>query len=224
MHIATTTNPDDLAAVHEDVLRPSFPDDELADLASLRAMLTDGSLRLVVARDDERVRGAAVGQRFRDSGVLLLAYLALAPGQRGGGVGSLLLDRAIDAWRTELDPWLVVAEVEDPAAHAASTAHGDPEARLRFYRRHGARTLPVPYLQPAIRPGGSRVPGLLLLALHASGDRLAGIEPDGTWLVPTPPLRAFLSEYFTLSEGAPPSDPEWDAIVAALAPPVLRVP
>ena len=223
MRIRTTTSPDELAVVHAQVLRPSFPDDELADLPTLEAMLADGTLRLVVAHDDEGLRGAALAEWFPTTGVLLLAYLAIAPGQRGGGVGSVLLDRAIDAGRTELDPWLVVAEVEDPAVHAGSEAHGDPTARLRFYRRHGARIIPLPYAQPAMHPGGPRVPGLLLLALCASGERLTGVESDGTWLLPTAPLCAFLTEYFTLSEGTPPAGPEWDAIVAALEPPALRV-
>ena len=216
MHIRTTTSPTDLTRVHDDVLRPSFPDDELADLAHLQAMLADGTLRLVVADDEQGLRGAALAEWFPVTGVLLLAYLAIAPGGRGGGVGSTLLDRAVDTWRTELDPWLVVAEVEDPAHHTGSDAHGDATARLRFYRRHGARVIPLPFAQPAMHPGGHRVPGMLLLALCASGDRLAGVGADGTWLVPTAPLRAFLEEYFTASEGAPPAGPEWDAIVGAL--------
>ncbi len=223
MRIKPTTSTQDLAEVHEQVLRPSFPDDELVDLPRLEAMLESGTLHVVVARDDEGVRGTAIAEWSPETGILLLAYLAIAPGRRGGGVGSLLLDHAIDTWRTELDPWLVVAEVEDPAAHTGSDAHGDPAARLRFYQRHGARVIPVPYAQPAMHPGGRRVPDLLLLALCASGDRLAGVEVDGTWLVPTAPLRAFLEHYFTATEGAAPSGPEWDAIVAALEPPVLRV-
>lgn len=223
MHIRTTTSPDELAHVHEQVLRPSFPDDELADLPTLQEMLTDGTLRVVVARDEHGLRGAALAEWFPTTGVLLLAYLAVAPGGRGGGVGGTLLDRALDAWRTELDPWLVVAEVEDPAQHTGSDAHGDPTARLRFYRRHGARVIPLRYAQPAMRPGGNRVPGLLLLALCASGDRLSGVEADGRWLVPTAPLRAFLEQYFTASEGAPPTGREWDAIVAGLTGPTIRV-
>ena len=222
MHIRTTTSPVDLTRVHDDVLRPSFPDDELADLPTLQAMLADGTLRLVVAQDEHGLRGAAIAEWFPATGVLLLAYLAIAPGARGGGVGSRLLDHAVDAWRTDLDPWLVVAEVEDPAQHTGSEEHGDPTARLRFYRRHGARVLPLPYAQPAMHAGGRRVPGLLLLALCASGDRLAGVEADGTWLVPTAPLRAFLEEYFTLSEGTAPTGPEWDAIVGALTADTIR--
>ncbi|UJP40182.1 GNAT family N-acetyltransferase [Cellulomonas palmilytica] len=223
MRIGPTTSPADLTRVHDEVLRSSFPDDELADLPTLQAMLANGTLRLVVAHDEDGLRGAALAEWFPATGVLLLAYLAIAPGGRGGGVGSRLLDHAIDTWRTELDPWLVVAEVEDPAQHTGSEAHGDPTARLRFYRRHGARVIPLPYVQPAMHPGGPRVPGLLLLALCASGDRLAGVEADGRWLLPTAPLRAFLEQYFTSSEGAPPTGPDWDAIVAALTGPTIRV-
>ena len=117
----------------------------------------------------------------------------------------------------------MLAEVEDPTRHEGSAAHGDPTARLRFYRRMGARILPLPHVQPALRPGGERVRGLLLLALRASGDRLAGVESDGTWLVPAEPLRAFLEQYFTEAEGRPPDDDEWRGLADALADPVLRV-
>ncbi|MBT0993923.1 GNAT family N-acetyltransferase [Cellulomonas sp. DKR-3] len=223
MHIRATSSPDDLARVHADVLQPSFPSDELADLAVLQHLLAHGRLRLVVAEQHGALLGAAIAEWSPATGILLLAHLAVAPGGRGGGVGGALLDAAVEAWRAELDPWLVLAEVEDPAVHAGSPEHGDPVARLRFYRRRGARVVPVPYVQPAMRPGGPRVGGLLLLALCASGDRLAGVEADGTWLVPTAPLRAFLESYFASSEGVDPSGPDWDALVAALAPPVLRV-
>jgi GNAT superfamily N-acetyltransferase len=223
MQIRTTTSPEDLARVHTEVLQPSFPPDELADVGVLQDLLAAGQLEVVVAERHGTLLGAALAEWSAGTGILLLAHLAVAPGARGGGVGGAVLDHAMDLWRTELDPWLVLAEVEDPAVHAATPDHGDPVARLRFYRQRGARVLPLPYVQPAMRPGGRRVPGLLLLALCASGDRLAGVEADGTWLVPTAPVRAFLESYFASSEGAPPSGPDWDALVAALEPPVLRV-
>jgi len=222
MQIVPTTSAAAVADVYATVLRPSFPDDELVDLPDLQAMVDAGIAHVVVARDDRGVRGAAIAEWFADTGVLLLAYLAIVPGGRGDGVGGLLLDHAVARWRDELDPWLVVAEVEDPDQHTGTEDHGDPAARLRFYVRHGARTLPVPYAQPAMHRGGHRVPGMLLIALAASGERLAGVEPDGTWLVPTAPLRRFLEEYFTAAEGAPPTGPEWDALSDALHDPVLR--
>lgn len=223
MRIRPTTSPEDLARVYADVLVPSFPPDELADLAVLQDELAAGRLQVVVAERQGELLGAALAEWSAGTGILLLAHLAVAPGGRGGGVGGALLDTALELWRTGLDPWLALAEVEDPQVHAGSPEHGDPVARLRFYRRRGARVIPVPYVQPAMRPGGSRVPGLLLLALCASGDRLAGVEADGTWLVPTAPLRAFLESYFAASEGAVPDGPDWAALVEALEAPVLRV-
>ncbi|AEI13354.1 hypothetical protein Celgi_2861 [Cellulomonas gilvus ATCC 13127] len=217
VHVRATTSADDLARVYADVLRPSFPDDELADLAVLQHQLTAGHLHVVVAEEAGALRGAALGEWFPEQGVLLLAHLAVAPGGRGGGVGGALLDGAVAAWRAELDPWLVVAEVEDPAVHPGSPAHGDPTARLRFYQRRGARVLPVPYVQPALRPGGARVPGLLLLALAVREDRLAGVEPDGTWLIPTPPLDDFLRAYYTSAEGRAPASLPWPPLPPTLA-------
>ncbi len=122
-----------------------------------------------------------------------MLYLAIAPGRRGGGVGRRLVTTALDDWRA-LDPLVVVGEVEHPAHHTGSEAHGDPVARLRFYARLGARILALPYFQPGDGPGGERVPALLLVSFplgpHAAEDD-----------VPAAPLRAFLAENLRESEG-----------------------
>ncbi|MET7136136.1 hypothetical protein MT994_18725 [Cellulosimicrobium sp. MI9406] len=108
-------------------------------------------------------------------------------------MGRRLVTTALDDWRA-LDPLVVVGEVEHPAHHTGSEAHGDPVARLRFYARLGARVLALPYFQPGDGPGGERVPALLLVSFplgpHAAGDD-----------VPAAPLRAFLAENLRESEG-----------------------
>lgn len=185
-------------SLHRDVLVPSFPPTELVEERSFLADHAAGRLRSLGVVEDGRVVAGVVGSWFPDARVLLVLYLAIAPGRRGGGVGGRLVPAALASWRA-LDPLLVVGEVEHPDHHTGSEAHGDPVARLRFYARLGARVLALPYFQPGDGPGGERVPALLLVSFPldaASG--LPGTGPDG---VPASPVRAFLEENLRSNEG-----------------------
>ncbi|MBD7980929.1 hypothetical protein [Oerskovia merdavium] len=156
-----------------------------------------------------RVVAGVVGSWSAEARVLLVQYLAIAPGRRGGGIGAALLGAAVAAWLTNLRPAMVLGEVEHPGFHAASEAHGDPEARLRFYARHGGRVLAVPYFQPGNAPGAERVPALLLMTLATE-------DPTAT-SVPAAPLRTFLREYFVDSEGSLADDEPTRALLASVA-------
>ncbi|MFF3066014.1 hypothetical protein ACFVQ3_15825 [Oerskovia sp. NPDC057915] len=156
-----------------------------------------------------RVVAGVVGSWSAEARVLLVQYLAIAPGRRGGGIGAALLGAAVSAWLTNLRPVMVLGEVEHPRFHAASEAHGDPEARLRFYARHGGRVLAVPYFQPGNEPGAERVPALLLMTLATEA-------PEAT-SVPAAPLRTFLREYFEGSEGSLADDAPTRALLDALS-------
>lgn len=220
MRVAPLDDPAELALLHAAVLAPSFPPDELEGVDGMTTALRRGTLVAAAARDDEGgVRGLATGSWSARTRVLLLSYLAVAPGVRGGGVGGTLLDAALTTWVERLEPLVVLAEVEDPDAATGHGVeeHGDPVARLRFYRRHGARPLPLPYTQPALRPGAQRVPGMLLLALRVDPDLVA---PDGSWRLPTAALRGFLEQYYAGTEGGPPPR----ALLEPLAAPVAVLP
>lgn len=182
-----------------DVLAPSFPPAELTSSDDLRAGLASGELTAYgVQQQDGQVVAGIVASWSRATQVLLVDYLALAPGHRGGGVGGRLLDRSLAGWREELHPVLVLAEVEHPGHHPVHPTHGDPAARLRFYARHGARALALPYFQPGIGgPGSPRVPAMLLVAL--------GTDP-GAGSVPAAAVRGFLLEHLRECEGTVPAD------------------
>lgn len=191
--VVPLTTPELVRSLHRDVLAPSFPPAELVDVDELVGDHTSGRLRSLGVVEDGRVVAGVVGEWFPDARVLLVLYLAIAPGRRGGGVGGRLLAAALADWRA-LDPLLVVGEVEHPAHHVGSEAHGDPVARLRFYARLGARVLELPYFQPGDGPGGERVPALLLVSFALG----PGEDDD----VPAAPLRAFLAENLRTSEGS----------------------
>jgi hypothetical protein len=72
------------------------------------------------------------------------------------------------------------AEVHDPS-RAPEMDSTDPVARLRFMAHRGARVLPVPYVQPQLRPRENRVDNLLLLTFPV-GEPLSYTLPSSTVL------------------------------------------
>jgi len=210
MRTVTLTDGEQFDAVYSDVLVPSFPPDELDSLDTFRRGLRAGDvLGTAVLGDDGRPLAAMVGEWSPDSRVLLLSYLAVADGSRRLGIGGPLYETVLGRWRTEFAPCLILAEIEHPDGHESSPAYGDPAARLRFYGRHGASILRLPYFQPALRGGGSRVYGMLLLALHVDpsyGDAHA---------VDAGALRAFLTGYWEV-EGGVGDDPATVALFSGL--------
>ncbi|PGH52490.1 N-acetyltransferase [Streptomyces sp. Ru87] len=204
-----------LEGVYTRVLLPSFTPDELEPLAWFRRGLAAGTLTVTAVTDDagEPV-AAAVGDWSPESRVLLLAYLAVAPGLRAGGLGGLLLREVTGSWQERFHPRLTLAEVKHPLAHGPDDDHGDPAARLRFYGRHGARALDLPYFMPALRPGAHRIYGMLLIVLAAEPGVVRpaastaenGAAENGRAVVRPEVLRDFLAAYLRGTEGDRPPD------------------
>jgi GNAT superfamily N-acetyltransferase len=191
-------DPEDLPEVlsfYQHVLLPNFRAAELEAPDEFAAGLKSGRGRALVARTAQgTIAGGAVGDFFPRSRVLLLSYLAVAAEGRGAGTGGLLFQAVTDRWAADLDPALCLIEVEDPRHARSDPALGDPQARVRFYERLGARALPVPYFQPALGPDGQRVPHMMLMAFGgaaAGADRVDGrIVAD------------FLTDYLEACEGS----------------------
>ncbi|GAA2269535.1 hypothetical protein GCM10009853_023900 [Glycomyces scopariae] len=205
------SRPDALfTAVYRGLFAPSFPPGELGSEASLADALRDGSADLFAVVDDAGAPvAAAFGEWSAHARVQLLTYLAVGPAARGGGIGGRLLREAVGAWAARRDPCLVVAEIEDPRA-PAHDAHGDPRRRLAFYEAAGAQVLDVPYFQPGFGGPGHRVPGMLLLVLHAAPQLRHGDAVDGE------ALRTFMEDYLEAVEGAVTADAATTALLEAL--------
>lgn len=189
---------------YHQILVPSFPADELVSLDEVHEIADgdDGSIWLAEDADGTIVAGAIA--EWDDSvRVLLLGYLAVRPGIRGGGVGGSLYLTALDSWRQRFKPCLILAEVEDPEVHSGSEDHGDPAARLRFYVDRGSRILDIPYFQPALVAGAERVTGLLLIALHVDPE-FAG--SGGADTIDATVVRKYLENYQTQYEGTVATD------------------
>ncbi|MBO0804208.1 MAG: hypothetical protein J2P25_14180 [Nocardiopsaceae bacterium] len=207
-------SPDDdpaIAEFYERILLPHFRDSELVSSEDFSASLKGGETRGLLARTARgAIAGGAVGDIFPRSRALLLSYLAVPAEGRGMGTGSLLMKAVAEVWGGPAGPALFVLEAEDPRYYGSDDTLGDPEARVRFYERLRARTVPVPYFQPAIGPAGERVPHLLLMVF-------GGTEaPPGTPRLDGRAIESFLTEYIEESEGpVRPDDAEAQRLLAA---------
>jgi GNAT superfamily N-acetyltransferase len=189
--------------IYSDLFLQAFNADELVSRDQLQAGLR-GGLGILTAVLDRKGRplAAAFGEWDPDSRVLLLSYIAVHREQRSMGLGGLLMGEIGGAWQDRYHPELTLAEIEHPLAHyrGPNPNHGDNFARMRFYGRHGARALDLPYFQPALRPGAERIYGMVLIALAPLSERERG------GFVAAAPVRAFLTGYFLSCEGAVGTD------------------
>jgi hypothetical protein len=212
--------PTDRAALlnraYDEILRPSFPDNELIERDELIGACNRSPearpVAVAVGPGDE-ILGCIVGQWYPASRTLLVAYLAIAAARRGSGVGSGLVQAMVQSWAGRLDALLVVAEVEDPAVHPASDGQ-DPAGRLRLYGRLGAMRLPFAYVQPEVRAGAGRVGDMFLIVTTGPS---RGVVPtaDGP-VVPAAVVRDFLVEYYADVEGSRYDDEPFRAMLAGL--------
>lgn len=199
-----------LAAVDDETLRrfyvtllePAFPPAELMTYEDLRDARLETTTKGTILFDIDDPVAGIITEDYLGGRVVLVAYLVVAATARNGGIGARLLRRTVTC---QAPASLVLAEIEDPRCFAASDA-GDPAARLRFYDRAGSHLLPLPYAQPSLRPGCSRVDGLLLIAVSAPGPDVEGAL-----------VAAFLDEYYGLCEGTTVvrTDPAYLALHAA---------
>lgn len=185
-----------LRELHMSVLAPSFSREQYIPPTSFEPA---GQLSLIAQGDGGLVLGGALGELY--STAVLLAYLAVRPGCRGGGVGSALLAAVKERWLGQRPVTLV--ELDDPRHHEPDRDHGDPAARLRFYGAFGTRLLAMPYFQPRLRNDLPRGYHLFL----------GVIPPDGAappTAMPASEVTGFLKEYFEVCEGSGMhNDPEF---------------
>lgn len=209
MTVRRESDPDRLRIIHGELLAHSFPPEELAPVEWLVDGVASGQLRVLVSGDSEVPDAVSVTEQLLPSRAVLLAYLAAAAATRGQGLGAQVYAETLRVVRSEDAPHLILAEVERPDRHEVSAAHGDPQARLRFYGRLGARVLDVPYFQPPIAEGREPVHGLLLLALWVDP---VLVSADGSHLLDS----TVVAEGVAAMLGPTTSDPRTDSSEARL--------
>lgn len=204
--------PNQLDDVYDRILARSFPPDVLVDRGSFLTYATWGEV-LVRLGEGGVVEAAAVADHSPATGLLVLEYLAVAPGQRSSGSGSELFNQARDRWRELMHPGAFLAAIERPDSYRVSDDYGDPVRRLEFYRRRGMRALALPYYRPALSSESAAVPDLLLGVL---------VE-DPSWVrdgkfVEGARIATLLAE--RNPDPTPEERPAWDALIAACAAPI----
>jgi GNAT superfamily N-acetyltransferase len=198
-----------LDEIYQRIMVPAFREEEREPLESIRQQVEDPrTLRMLAYFDaDSNPVAVITSDWYTRSGVVLIGYLAVRQDLRGQGVGTDLCLRAVSQWKTELNPVLAVAEVEDPRYFKSSPSTGDPEARVRLYERLGGRIIAVPYFQPSVAKDMPRVHHLMLMAFAANGELLSDVAVES---VPTAPIGVFLEEYIEAAEGPGSlADPEF---------------
>jgi hypothetical protein len=205
-----------LTRFHDEVLAPTFRPDDLNPLSWLSDWLLADPRRLhaAVAVTDAGEPVAGLLCRWFPAGrTLLFAYLAARADTRRMELGTRLLHHSLE-WIARLRPDIVVAEVEDPRTHPPADGQ-DPAARVQLYGRIGSRVLDMPHLPPRSRPGGARVPGMLLIGQpDACGALVTG---EGGIGLPGPRLAGFLRDYYTVNEGGVPADAEVSDVIDEVA-------
>ncbi|BBZ72018.1 GNAT family N-acetyltransferase [Mycobacterium paraseoulense] len=180
--------------IYREILHPSFGPDELDSLDTIVGALADSGSDApwgLCAFDYETPVGCLLGYPYPHSGALLIGYVSVKPGLRGGGIGHVLMDAAERRWHADPNTTLVLAEVEDPRRHPV-VGDIDPKRRAAFYARRGAQVVVGPYFQPRLdAEGKKRVHDLFLTVLSGSRD---AITPENS--VCAEQLADFLIEYF----------------------------
>jgi GNAT superfamily N-acetyltransferase len=174
--------------IYHDILEPSFRPNELDTFETLLEGLRNDEVWGVCALEGATPVGCVLGYPYPQSQVLLIGYVTVKPGLRGGGIGSVLMDAAEQRWFGNTNFTLVVAEVEDPRRYPV-TEGIDPKRRAQFYGRRGGMVVVGPYFQPRLEGAGkNRVRDLFLTVLDG-----AAIAASA---VPAEQLTGFLLEYF----------------------------
>jgi GNAT superfamily N-acetyltransferase len=189
------------ARLYHEVLQPSFQPAEMYSWEVFAQGLRPGpgpAMRIAVAVDGE---GSPVGgltaELFPLSGVLLVGYVAVQPGWRGRGIGSLLLTTAGAPWYDDPSVVLALGEVHDPR-HVWAGPGEESLARIRFFERVGARVLDVSFVQPSLGLGLKRVPNFLLVVFAVKDAALVATDPPA---VDVGVVDTFVREYFHRCEG-----------------------
>ena len=132
MELRLATDAELTTAYHRD-LHSAFPPSELPPLRALRALTHRDVYRPWCLFDGDELAGEAFSYAPAETpGFTMFDYLCVAAERRNGGLGSLLIQKLVEAERGAV----LYGEAEIPA-YAPDRAMA--ERRLAFYKRNGAR-------------------------------------------------------------------------------------
>lgn len=134
------------------LMEESFPKDEYRPYPAQKALLEEPGYRLWIMEEKEELLGFCAVWELE--GCLFLEHLAVEPRYRNRGLGARFLRELAQHYRMPL-----CLEVELPESDLA-------RRRIGFYERNGFVLNRYPYEMPALAPGQSPVPLLLMTSPH----------------------------------------------------------
>lgn len=128
--------------IYHTYMKQDFPRNELKPLASIRNLWEQGRYDCYQMREEGNLVGYAffVKQTAAEKNSYLLDYLAIVPGYRDRGYGSLFLQ---ELSQSITDAYCIVSEVEDPDKAEDEAERQQMQRRLSFYLRGGYRKTQV---------------------------------------------------------------------------------
>lgn len=154
-------------------------------------------LTITLAVEGDRIDGGIVGELYPASACAIVTYMVVAPHARRAGLGRSLLDDAGAA--------LVAGGARAVVGEVSTADTAEARDRLARFLRWGARVIEHPYVQPDLGLGRDRALCLVVFV------------PRDTATLEGATLRAFLHEFYAVTEGCEPeADPELGPLLAAI--------
>lgn len=105
------------------------------------------------------IKGISIAYYYEPQNVGMLAYNAISPEHREGGLGKLMVDSRIESLkqmaRTHGKNLAgVFIDVNDPQKVAKEDDSIDPSQRIAIFEKWGAKTIPIDYVQPPLSEDG----------------------------------------------------------------------
>lgn len=174
-----------LEKAYYEIYLPAFPDLNEQETLEKFHDLMNGALPEVgiiinlvgTNLDDPKkavVAGIGIANYYRNGGTGLLAYNAVHPDHKGGGIGNLLVRSRIEALKTMAQAdgkklTAVFLEANNPVTARDKQDSMDPQERLKLFKKWGAQIVPVDYVQPPLSDYGDYCHDLLLLNYALDG-------------------------------------------------------
>lgn len=130
-------SPGEVERLYLDHMKSDFPPAERPPLKTILRQVETGFVEAFVMTDGTKDYAYVLAARYRD--YVLYTHLAVFSGNRGGGLGSALMDLLSTSFASAT---YHIVEVENPGAAEDAEARQLMERRIAFYMRAGYAVVP----------------------------------------------------------------------------------
>lgn len=168
-----------MVKAYTEIYEPAFPlDDERESMSAWLNTLSgnnpDSTMTLIIIGENLEtetpvLKGISAAYYYNKFDVGILAYNAISPAFRGGGIGRAMVTARIksllDCAKSKGGALRgVFLECHDPQKIAPDKDSFDPATRLKIFQSWGAQIMPIDYTPPVMAKGLQKNDTLLLLA------------------------------------------------------------